>query len=35
MGYSSWVHKESDTTERLTLSLFFGPALSAQPPEGL
>ena len=21
MGYSSWGHKESDTTERLTLSL--------------
>ena len=22
MGYSPWGHKESDTTERLTLSLF-------------
>ena len=22
VGYSSWGHKESDTTERLTLSLF-------------
>ena len=23
MGYSSWGHKESDMTERLTVSLFF------------
>ena len=23
IGYSAWGHKESDTTEQLTLSLFF------------
>ena len=23
MGYSPWAHKESDTTERLTLPLYF------------
>ena len=29
MGYSPWGHKESDVTERLTLSLFFQGALGS------
>ena len=29
VGYSPWVHGESDTTERLTLSLFFDRSVSS------
>ena len=32
-GYSPWAHKESDTTEQLTLSFFHsGPSDDSHPP---
>ena len=31
VGYSPWGHKESDTTEELTLSLFIGFSIIIQP----